>query len=273
MASATSGGINRLRRPEYTGENRCIPCTITNLVIAAAISVVISRVASIVVAVLVFTISTILIYFRGYLIPWTPMLTRRYFPAWLLSLFDKHESQVIADDDAIDIENELIKAGVLVECENADDLCLHEEFRKEWQDRIDSAQRNTDRREVLADLLDINENQLRFKEYDDGGAFVALTEDNHVGQWESRAAFQADIAAAELLRIRIDEWVGMSTAARSQLLGGLRLFLDVCPVCGENLTLGADTVESCCRSIDVVAVTCTGCASRLFEIEHQPAKA
>jgi len=29
-----------------------------------------------------------------------------------------------------------------------------------------------------------------------------------------------------------------------------------------------DTVESCCRTMDVVAVSCSACDARMLEVEH-----
>lgn len=270
MVPTISIGVDRFRKPEYTGENRCIPCTIANFTIAIILSIATKRVFSMSAMTIVFVLFSIAIYFRGYLIPGTPMITKRYFPAWLLNVFSDYETRTLIEEEAIDIEKELTQAGILTKCENADDLCLHERFRTEWRARMDSIQEDYDRHKVLIDLFDIDGEKLHFDEYHDDGAFIARADENQVGQWESRAAFQADMAAAELLRTRIDKWATMSVAARSQLLGGLRLFLNACPVCGEKVTLGEDTVESCCRSIDVVAVTCTGCNSRLFEMEQSP---
>ncbi|MFB6159704.1 MAG: hypothetical protein ABEJ61_00830, partial [Haloferacaceae archaeon] len=43
MAAAIRDLFDRVRRPEYTGENRCVPCTVVNLVIAAALALVVAR--------------------------------------------------------------------------------------------------------------------------------------------------------------------------------------------------------------------------------------
>jgi signal transduction histidine kinase len=266
MASVISKHIERLRQPEYTGKNRCHPCTITNFLITAALSAIVWWMVSIFAATAVLLISLLLIYLRGYLILGTPTLTKRYFPSGLLKWFDKYESQTSAEDEAIDIEMMLLEAEALVECETVDDLCLSEEFSAAWQERIASVRGKRNRRKAVSDTFNVKEDQLSIEEY--GGAFVAQVNGNRMGQWESEAAFLADVAAAELLQDRIDEWSTMSTTNRSQLLGGLRLFLEDCPTCGEVLTLGEDTVESCCRSIDVVAITCPECDSRIFEVEN-----
>jgi hypothetical protein len=48
-------------------------------------------------------------------------------------------------------------------------------------------------------------------------------------------------------------------------LSGLRLFVETCPVCDGRVSIGEETVESCCRSYDVVAVACDDCDARLLE--------
>lgn len=86
-----------------------------------------------------------------------------------------------------------------------------------------------------------------------------------VGRWESEAAFLADVGAAEALGSRIDNWGELSVRERSQLLSGLRIFIDACPSCGSAPEFGTDTVESCCRTQEVAAVSCRDCGARLFE--------
>jgi hypothetical protein len=276
MSTSLSNVVGRFRQPEYTGENRCIPCTITNLAITAVVTVALwwavgaywvsSYAVPLAAAFAVVAVASI--YFRGYLVPGTPELTKRYFPVWLLKLFDQHEHQAPVEGEEIDVEAELVDAGVLAECENVDDLCLEDEFRESWRTRIERAREEDTGREVLAGLLDVEEDQLEFTEYGDGDAFGATVNGNRVGQWESYAAFLADVGAAEILQGRIEGWSEMAITNRSQLLGGLRLFLDVCPSCGGGLEFGEETVESCCRSMDVVAVTCSECESRVFEAEY-----
>ncbi|WP_276255225.1 hypothetical protein [Halomontanus rarus] len=88
MQSGLSDTINRVRQPEYTGENRCIPCTTVNVVIAAVLSVGAGLLFA-PLGIAVFSASLLAIYLRGYLVPGTPTLTKRYFPDWLLAKFDK----------------------------------------------------------------------------------------------------------------------------------------------------------------------------------------
>jgi hypothetical protein len=75
------------------------------------------------------------------------------------------------------------------------------------------------------------------------------------------------VAAARELDDWVPRWRSIPLAARSELLGALRLFLERCPTCDAALTLDHDVVRSCCRDRDVIAVSCSGCESRLLEAD------
>ncbi|MFC6771385.1 hypothetical protein ACFQDD_07640, partial [Halorubrum pallidum] len=79
--------------------------------------------------------------------------------------------------------------------------------------------------------------------------------------------FRADVAADRVLRERSDGWSNLSQSARSTVLGGLRLFVETCPSCGGDVSLGEEVVSSCCTTRDVVVARCEGCDARLLEIE------
>lgn len=81
-----------LRQPEYTGENRCPPCTVVNAVIAAVGSVTVGVVASPVAGAVALAVGAAAIWLRGYLVPYTPQLTKRYLPERVLAWFGKAES-------------------------------------------------------------------------------------------------------------------------------------------------------------------------------------
>ncbi|QZA88520.1 hypothetical protein K0C01_12175 [Salinarchaeum sp. IM2453] len=71
--------INWIRQPEYTGENRCYPCTIVNTGIAFVLGGLAATV-SLTLGGIILGLSFLAIYARGYLIPGTPQLTQTYFP-------------------------------------------------------------------------------------------------------------------------------------------------------------------------------------------------
>lgn len=268
--------LDRLRQPEYTGANRCWPCTAANACIAVvgatAVGALAGRAglgvsAGAATAGAVLAVSAAAIYLRGYLVPGTPALTKRYFPDWLLRRFDKGPGDSVTGAD-VDRERVLREAGVVTDCERVDDLCLTDRFRRAWRDRIEAARgRDPDATgEALAQVVGATAGTVTVERFDDG--FVARAGERRIGQWESEAAYLADVAAARILRDRVAEWDRLPVPERGQLLGRLRVFLEQCPACDGPVEVGQEVVESCCRSVDVVAVSCGSCGARLFEAEQ-----
>ncbi len=269
LPSMTAPGtvLDRIRRPEYTGENRCIPCTATNLVITAIVAVVLSVVwPPLGVAFAVLGLASI--WLRGYLVPGTPELTKRYFPEWLLARFDKlpDSPPEPIDPDEFDPEAILSEAGVVEPCVEEDDLCLTEAFAETWREGMASFGEEEALRDGLADQLELDADGVSFETY--GDAFIARDDGVRIGQWESRAALLADLAAARELPERIPNWEALTPRQRSQLLGGLRVFVEDCPVCGGPVAADTEVVESCCRSTTVVGVGCDDCGQRLLEVPY-----
>lgn len=274
MATTSPGPLDRFRRPEYTGENRCVPCTVVNVAIGAVVAGGLAVLASTRLGTttgaalggVLFLLFAATITLRGYLVPGTPALTKTYFPDWVLRRFDKHPTaRREAPGGEFDVEAELKRVGAAEECDTEDDLCLTAEFRTAWRDRILALREQDTTRADLAAVLDTDPDRLTFREH--GDALVAQLDDRRVGQWESRAAFLADMAGARALRERQDSWSEMDVDGRTRMLNGLRIFLDRCPTCDGRVLLDQEVVKSCCRSIDVVTVTCEDCGARLFETE------
>lgn len=267
MSTETTGFFERLRQPEYTGENRCTPCTIVNVILAIIGSAVLSMIATPVVGGLAFVLMSGTIYLRGYLVPGTPTLTKRYFPDWLLAKFDKVEDEP-RGAPASDREPEemLLDAGAVEPCEEVDDLCLTDSFRVAWRDRIETIRSEGTEKSALGRVLDLDSDAVAFEEHDE--AMVARYEGDRLGQWESRAALIADLAAAKRLETDYEQWDSLSVTDQSRVLSGLRIFLESCPECDGDVAMEQETVESCCRTMDVVAVSCADCNSRLLEVEH-----
>jgi len=267
MAAKTIEFVERLRRPEYTGGNRCTPCTILNVAIAGAVSVAIGVVGTPLVGASAFGLCLAAIYLRGYLVPGTPAFTKRYFPDWVLARFDKAdfgESSGTIDD--VDPEAVLTDAGVVEPCERVDDLCLADWFREEWNAAIDAIESAGTEAADLSAVLGADETDISVSEH--GGGVTARLDGRRVGQWASRAALVADLAAARLLSDRYDGWTRLGVEQQSRVLSGLRVFLDSCPECGGEVTADQETVESCCRRAEVIAVSCADCDARLLEVEQ-----
>lgn len=278
--------VDRVRQPEYTGENRCTPCTIVNVVLATLISGGIAIViatqygprpaAGSAIAFLVFSLGAI--YVRGYLVPGTPTLTKRYFPDWLLAKFDKGPAPETADSlereatdgDAtetkpIDPESVLVDGGVLVPCADKDDLCLPDDLRERWREHVETV-RSADRTPQVAAFVEQAVDAVELDSSEDADRIVVRADGHVVAHWESESALIADLAGARLLGAELSEWDELTLQARGQVVGGLRAFLETCPSCDGQIEIEGETVESCCRSYEVYAVTCNDCGARLLEI-------
>jgi hypothetical protein len=252
----------RLRRPEYTGENRCTPCTVVNVVLAAAASVAVSTV-TLPGGVAVACVGALAIYFRGYLVPGTPTLTKRYLPDRVLAAFEKRDDADASTGDGENPAAVLSAAGAVEPCASTADLCLTDSFGAAWRDLVTAVRPVNADADAVADALHTEPTSVSVAERD--GAVLAEAGGERVGHWPSRAALVADLAAAQLLRERTHDWDERSLEEQTRVLRGLRVFLDACPSCDGAVTTSADTVESCCRAIDVVAVSCADCGARLLE--------
>ncbi|WP_262342864.1 hypothetical protein [Haloplanus rubicundus] len=262
------GLVDRLRQPEYVGENRCIPCTVVNVLIALVLAGTAALVAPpLGVGVLVAALAAI--YLRGYLVPYTPTLTKRYFPDRVLRWFDKdptfRDVERPEDVEDIDVETLLYEMGVVTECEDIDDLCLEPAFQRAWRDEIESLRAKDSLRGDLLDLLGLDDEH-EIEEYGDG-ARVVRVDGQHVGQWESDAALVADLAADEILAQWDDGWADLHVVNRSEVLSSLRLFLEQCPNCDAPVTIDQDRARSCCLAIEVAVMTCEACGARVFEFQ------
>lgn len=258
--------VRALRNDEYTGENRCTPCTIVNVVIAAVLALAVSTLW-LPGGPVIFVVSLVVIYFWGYLVPGTPWFTKTFFPDWLLAHFDKRPTQE-ADED-VDLERRLAHLHVIEECPDEDDVCLTPAFESGWRDRIEELRDEDPPHSRIAEVLDVEGSELEFEHHENGGV-VATVDGRPFAQWASRGAFVADVAAAMEIQERSDGWRSIDVREWGDLFNGLRVFLEQCPACGGEVAMEPEVRESCCRSVDVVVSACQECGERLFEAE-QPA--
>lgn len=259
--------VERLRQPEYTGENRCTPCTAVNIAIAAGAGIL-TAVASTVLGAGVFTLSVGTIYLRGYLVPGTPTLTKRYFPERVLRWFDKDTTTPVADKTVeIDPERVLLDAGGVEPCREGTDLCLTADFQQAWRERIHTIRTHDLGEDHLGGALNVSITDDRITVDQHGEAFIAHTDDAVVSQWSSHAAAVADVAAATELSERHSDCENLAPAEIARVLMSLRIFIEQCPDCDGSVQVEQEVVESCCRSYDVIASACQDCDARLFEME------
>jgi hypothetical protein len=265
--------IDRLRVPEHTGPNRCYPCTVVNVALVGVAAGLLGVVAA-PVGLAVACLGLAAVWLRGYAVPGTPRLTRRYLPVRVLALFGKSRlrrgrgrfaAPNGAATNADDPSETLAAFGVLAD---ADEPSLAASFEDAWSDttaRIAEDERAV--REAAAEVLSASPRAVRIAPGETAG--VTLTLDGEwVGNWPSRTALVGDLAAELLLAG--DAWSDLDRVNRADLLARIRGLATACPVCGGETAVSDETVESCCRSADVVAVTCRECGDRLAEFERSP---
>lgn len=287
--------IKTIRQPDHTGDNRCYPCTVVNIVIAIVLSTIISG-KSKVGGISILGISTMFIYLRGYLVPGTPSLTKQYLPKAVLQLFGKNPksdfynsvgtnttTNIEPTDSSIpnsteqdsEIEHKLTTEQYLLEqnvvefCEEIEDLCLTTEFETTWLDEISAINTDTigvNDANTLFGINTNNNNNNNMEIVKFGNARVVKQGDTQIGKWPSDAALIADIAAARVLDQRDSNWNRYSPEQKGKFLSSIRLFLEVCPTDGGSVSITKNTVESCCQSHEIFAVTCDDTGERLFEI-------
>jgi hypothetical protein len=84
--------VEDLRRPEHTGERRCWPCTVVNVVLVLGAAVAVARRRRLA-ALPVVLVGTTLVYLRGYVVPGTPWFAPRLVAALPLP-YDPFEHEV-----------------------------------------------------------------------------------------------------------------------------------------------------------------------------------
>lgn len=252
--------LDRVRQPEYTGANRCLPCTVVNTIIAIVLAVVIGWFVPIA-GLAVFVLAVAAIGLRGYLVPGTPELTARYLPNRIHRWFD-HEPAVY-DGNEEELERTLIDWNVLEPCTDEDDLCMKSEVREPFEDLLaDMRDRGIEDAE-LGRLFNTDPDDVTRGR----GEPPMIRVTGGTSQWPSTPALMADVAMAEVLSEHTSEWERLPLSARGPILAGLRPFLHECPGCQGEIMLDTEVVSSCCRKQEVVRLQCKTCESTIFEID------
>ncbi|PSQ25389.1 hypothetical protein BRD03_14265 [Halobacteriales archaeon QS_9_68_17] len=128
--------LDAVRRPEYTGERRCWPCTTVNaalVALASAATVAVSVPAAVVVAAL----GSAGIALRGYVVPYTPRFAPRIAAVLPGDLF--HDEPGPSDSLGAAADGEgvlaaLTDAGVVVP--EGETLFLDDGFRATWREEV-----------------------------------------------------------------------------------------------------------------------------------------
>lgn len=276
MVEKRSSFLEQWRNEEYTGVNRCVPCTIVNLVIALGLSVLAALVA-VEVAIVVLVISLVAIYLRGYLVPGTPSLTKRYLPDRVLQYFDHHplDDEIDSEEfetvekinrerrNAVDPETFLLEADVTTPTADGSDLRLTDAFADAVDAAIEAVDPDGPDPRAIADIFDTDPDSVEFKDRE----YPAIKIDRRIRKWPSEAALFVDVATHQALVEQTDQWTTVPVEQRVGILESLRTFQLQCPQCGGDVDFGDDVVESCCAKYEVITYGCLDCDARLLELE------
>ncbi|MDG5819242.1 hypothetical protein [Natronococcus sp. A-GB7] len=251
--------IGPVRQPEYTGENRCLPCTVVNVAIALTLAGTLGIVTTVPVGATALGGFLAVIYLRGYLVPGTPELTERYLPASVLRLFGKEPiaTRSLEGTAAEDPWDQLVAAEV-VDRSSEGTLSLTDRFREEFRVEID-------RRESAPGADDVE--ALAASEAVERGPRAYSIDGNRLLRWESDAALLADAAAASVLRATVEGWSDLERDARLALLERIRLLLERCPGCDGPVDRNDERVDPCCQPPHVAVWTvCRDCDAVIADV-------
>lgn len=258
-----------LQNPEYTGENRCNACTLVNLCIAFLLAlplVMFSLLMSIFVAISFIS----LIYFRGYIIPGTPEITKKYFPDWLLRQFGKNTKTLDdkLEDDSI-VDEELLFKLDIVDTEG-DDIDIEDEFRREWEREMKITSRKNIKRLIMvsmSQITSINTDDLSFAQTE-SSEWVVMKNGQPISKWISKEGIIIDISSINILMEQCTEWGQLSLQEKSRVVNSLRTLVQLCPSCGGNILLNKTHQETCCTSVEIIEVKCDDCGMMIDTIEN-----
>jgi len=298
MSDRSASFLDELRNPEYTGENRCIPCTIANGLIAISLAILAYVGAvefdagpAIAFAVAVLVICALLIYLRGYLIPGTPEITERHLPEPVLRWFDTHpvvertatefvdgedgdaegfDEEAFAEaveeianrhERAVNPEAFLEEAGVIEP--DGDDYRLVDAFADAAHEQMVAYRENSVEVGTIAALFDADPGEVEVLDRD----YPAYRVGVRVRKWPAAGARIADVATYETLAEYAEEWAEVPVEQRMDMLAWLRGLLPCCPVCGGETRFSDDVIESCCGRFNVTTIACVDCGERLREFD------
>ncbi|WP_256391909.1 hypothetical protein [Natronoarchaeum rubrum] len=260
--------LGRVRRPEYTGRNRCWPCTITNAVLLVALSAV-AGVVWLPLTAAVLVAGAAGIWLRGYLVPYTPQVAPALFDRLPIPSPKSREpvgrgsiagtgDEAVPDGEAV--LEALLDAGVVDADEES--LAVDPSFRDAWSDEQRALQ-NADGEALAAAIESTTPVGVTARAQGSDGSLV-LVEGAGGGVTLARPIAIAEAAAARALEATAPE---LSAEVRAGAVRPLRGFLESCPVCDADVV--ETTPRSCCgttnpRDEDDRILACPSCDRRLY---------
>lgn len=256
-----------IRRPEYTGERRCWPCTVANAAFVLFVALV-AGVAWAPAAAAVLVVGGVVIALRGYVVPYTPAFAPKLV-APLPTSFG-HGDAVGGERSgdltgAVEVDGErltrtLVANGVLVD--DGGDLALSKAFRLDWEAEMASLRERDDG--LLAAAVA------------DAAPFAAEGRAEHGGVVVDgeggRTVLSRPLAVADAAAVRaLADW-GVASPLRAAAAVPLRMFVETCPGCSGDAV--ETTVANCCGgtigiydSPERPVVACESCNEVLYEFD------
>ena len=148
----------------------------------------------------------------------------------------------------------LLDDASIVAVDSTDNLILTDDFRADWRHRIEHL-RDRDPMDFLGLLLDADPDTLAI---DDEDTFTVTRSGTTVGEWPSKAAIVADVAAFVTLQEWLPEWEELDGRTRDELVARLRVFLKNCPACDGELESESGAND------DVPEMVCSECGAALI---------
>ena len=275
--------LEKLRRPEYTGDNRCWPCTITNTALLAGMTGLLWLRGKRRTATALAVGGLAAIGLRGYLVPYTPSFAPELTAKLPVDPFDHGQSPTATgslaevgeasspDPDAPDEQSTPDGEEVLAQLGEADvvefdgeDVRLDEDFRADWRREIEALrERDLEGLAAVADgatpaTVDVSAT----REAVEPG--IVLDSEAGSPTHMRRAYAIPELAATRALTGRVDDDIARA-AGRP-----LRSLLQTCPLCDEELIV---TDAKCCGETVPAGGTpaeklmCPSCNERVFTFE------
>lgn len=268
--------LRSLRRPSYTGERRCWPCTVLNVGVLAVVCGALGLFNPVLaVGVALGGVSAIAL--RGYLVPGTPRFAPRlaaHLPGRFVGMAatdsrdgDIAEAPTRADSLGVDepvgerVLDALVERGVLID--DGEALHLDSRVREDWREEM-ATLRAFDS-QTLADIAlenvpEADDAELVHEREREWVVLTAETGSFGAERWLSRPIAIAEVAAVRTLAADLSLETCIAAAHP------LRMFLERCPVCEGSLE--RTTAAACCGGPgpngpeEVLA--CAACEQRLF---------
>ncbi len=260
--------FDALRKPEYTGDNRCWPCTTLNagilLFACAGIAELLpgKRTRRLSAVAMVGVIGGAAIALRGYLIPGTPGVAPKLVARLSPKPQPPTETGSLAGETDEDVGeralSELLDSGIIHTV--GESLHLDEGFRTDWRDEMATLRTGN----LEAAVRNASSSPVTTESVNDGAFIVVTTDEIGDERWLSRPVAIAEVAATRALaEYDIDPDVRVQSAS------ALRAFLDDCPVCDAPLEV--TSADNCCgsgRSSPLAppdeVLACPDCGERVF---------